>query len=366
MMSLRTTPPKRKAVPTMIDCKLGFRLVGPPTGARRRINWRKAFDAYCRLQVTGGSDHECYLSAFSYADDFAAHLAEHGTTGGYDGVCGAGWLWWDIDRDDDLDAAHDDAVRLSAYLADAYAIEPHQQLVFFSGVKGFHVGMPLGGFNPAPGTDFHRVARHFAEHVAADAEITIDTGVYDKVRAFRAPNSRHPKSGLYKRRLTAEQLHELDIDAIRKLAEHPEAFEPPTDAACAPDLPAAWNEADAEVERLDREQAERKRDIASGKATARVNRQTLAFIQDPPGKGDRHRLLFSAAANLAECGAPYDLVHDLLSESALDSGLPPADVERQIRCGCEHATELPPPARDVLATFPETEVIGVRREGGAA
>lgn len=350
----------------MNRCTLGFRLVGPPTGACRRANWRKAFDAYCRLQVNGGTDHECYLSAFTYDDSFAAHLAEHGSPKGYSGTCGADWLWWDIDRDDDLNAAHDDAARLTEHLANAYAIEPDQQLIFYSGAKGFHVGIPLAGFDPSPSTDFNRVARQLAEYVADDAQVTIDTGVYDKVRAFRAPNSRHPKSGLYKRRITAEQLYTLDIEGIRTLAEQPEAFDLPTNADCAVDLPAAWNAAAAEVAKQDKEHAERRRDIANGKTTARINRQTMAFIQEPPGKGDRHRLLFSAAANLAECGAPYELVHDLLSESALDSGLPPADVERQIRCGCEHAIELPPIANDVLAVFPEAQVVSVRREGGAA
>ena len=34
--------------------------------------------------------------------------------------------------------------------------------------------------------------------VAAElAAVTIDAGIYDRVRAFRAPNSRHPKTGLH-------------------------------------------------------------------------------------------------------------------------------------------------------------------------
>lgn len=51
--------------------------------------------------------------------------------------------------------------------------------------------------------------------------------------------------------------------------------------------------------------------------------------------GDRHRLLFSAAANLAEFGCPPALAHELLTESALDSGLPPKEVRRQIDCGLD-------------------------------
>jgi hypothetical protein len=43
--------------------------------------------------------------------------------------------------------------------------------------------------------------------------------------------------------------------------------------------------------------------------------------------------VFSAAANLAEFGCPPALAHALLTESALDSGLAPNDVRRQIECG---------------------------------
>jgi hypothetical protein len=49
--------------------------------------------------------------------------------------------------------------------------------------------------------------------------------------------------------------------------------------------------------------------------------------------GDRHRTIYSAARNLTEAGAPQHLVIDLLREAALDTGLPPREVDRQIECG---------------------------------
>jgi len=73
-----------------------------------------------------------------------------------------------------------------------------------------------------------------------------------------------------------------------------------------------------------------------GKAGAKLNRATLEFIRDGATSGDRHRLLFSAAANLAEFGCSLELAEALLTESALDSGLTPSDVARQIRCGMNH------------------------------
>jgi hypothetical protein len=72
---------------------------------------------------------------------------------------------------------------------------------------------------------------------------------------------------------------------------------------------------------------------AAGDGSPTLNRSTLDFIREGAGTGDRHRLLFSAAANLAEFGCSPTLAVALLEESALDSGLPPKDVRRQIDCG---------------------------------
>ena len=93
---------------------------------------------------------------------------------------------------------------------------------------------------------------------------------------------------------------------------------------------ADWLDAEQAVLRHAAAQAERQ---AMGNGAAKLNRGTLAFIRDGAELGDRHRLLFSAAANLAEFGCPPELAHALLSEAALNSGLPPKEVRRQIECG---------------------------------
>jgi hypothetical protein len=86
-------------------------------------------------------------------------------------------------------------------------------------------------------------------------------------------------------------------------------------------------------------EANAERRAAALTGTPTLNRMTLEFIRDGAAQGDRHRLLFSAAANLAEFGCPPALAHALLSDAALDSGLPPADVRRQIDCGLNHAAK---------------------------
>src|SRR6516162_5755597 len=108
-------------------------------------------------------DRQAYLSAFTYGADFRRHLQATGSTKGYDGPCWAPFLWWDIDRADDLDAALRDARRLAAGIMQRYpALDDDDLLLFFSGSKGAHIGLPVT-WEPTPSVTFHKAARRFAE-----------------------------------------------------------------------------------------------------------------------------------------------------------------------------------------------------------
>lgn len=317
--------------------RLGFRVLGPATSRRRLIDFDAAFTAYAECDPHAEVEREAYLSAFTYGDAFRRHLTETGSTRGYDGPCAAPWLWFDLDGAD-LDAVLGDARRLAMGILHHYCTLDDALLLFFSGSKGVHVGLPVT-WNPKPSVTFHRAARHFAEALAAAAGVKIDAGVYDKVRLFRAPNSRHPKTGLYKRRLTLNEMLHLDAARVRQLATAPEPFGLPVVNAAHPQAAADWHAARQAVEREAEGKAERRAALADG--APRLNRATVDFLRDGANQGDRHRLLFSAAANLAEFGCPPALAHALLTESALDTGLPPADVRRQIECGLKHGADQP-------------------------
>ncbi len=218
-------------------------------------------------------------------------------------------------------------------------------LAFFSGVKGYHIGLPLSVCgSPEPSQTFYMVCRRFAEAIATRCVVAVDAGVYDRVRAFRAPNSRHPKTGLHKRRLTTGEIMGLTTRRIVELAAEPEPFDIPEPAPVADLAVRDWSAA-VELVESEHRAAELRRGTV-GKAGAKLNRSTLEFIRDGATSGGtsndqalgvgRHRLLFSAAANLAEFGCSLELAEALLTESALDSGLTPSEVARQIRCGLNH------------------------------
>jgi hypothetical protein len=299
-----------------------------------------ALAGYAACDPKADLDREGYLSAFWFPGEFRAHLDATGSTRDYAGRCYARWLWFDIDREDDLPAALQDARALAGRLLDRYrSLDEDDLLLFFSGSKGFHVGLPLT-WKPPPSATFHLTARTFAQALAGLAGARIDAGIYDKVRAFRAPNSRHPRTGLHKRRLSVEELMRLPVERIQDLASKPVPFGLPWPKASDPTAVADWRQAEEQASREAEGKAQRRATVANGEP--RLNRSTLDFIRDGAEKDQRHRLLFSAAANLAEFGCPAALAHALLTEAALDSGLPPADVHRQIECGLTHAGPIPP------------------------
>lgn len=311
-------------------CRFGFRVLGAITEPRRLIEHAAAFRGHAECDPKAELHRECYLSAFQFGDDFAAWLDAHDSTKSYAGPCWAAWLWLDVDRTD-LDDATRDARRLAAFAVDRWRLNDDDLLLFFSGAKGFHIGLPLSRCGAlAPSTAFNSQCRRLAERLAREAAVTIDDGVFDRVRLFRAPNSWHPKTGRHKRRLAFDELLNVTTAGIVERSAEPSPFELPDPPPPHPQALDDWRQTGEELVRQVADLAERR---TTSTGPARLNRSTLAFIRDGATVGDRHRMLYSAARNLAEFGCPPNLAHELLTEAALDSGLPPAEVRRQITCG---------------------------------
>ena len=316
-----------------------FRILGSPHNRRMRVVGAVAFDACRRCDARARVSEESYLGAFQFGEDFAAHLAKTRSTSGFAGKSWSPFIWWDIDRDaaaGGVERAIADTCRMMVTLVERYEVPEECLLPFISGGKGCHLGLPTPLWLPAGGESYHLVAREFASRVAAAAGVTIDTSVYDRVRAFRSPNSRHPRTGLHKRFVPPHQLALLTVDDAVILASQPGPFELPDLSGVnpLPSLAAEWQAATEAVAARQAAFEERRQDIAAGTATVKVNRLTLDLIRgEQVAVGDRHRTIYSAARNLTEAGAPQHLVIDLLREAALDTGLPPREVDRQIECG---------------------------------
>ena len=233
----------------MITPPYGFRVVGSKCGERRLVTHKTALAAYAECDPRAEVHREAYLSHFAYPGEFRRHHAREGSERGYNGPCGADWLYWDVDRPGDLARALRDARRLAGVVLDRYReLDEDDVLVFLSGGKGCHLGVPTTLWQPEPSPNFHQVAKRFCLAHAERAGVAVDASIYSKTRLFRAPNSKHP-SGRYKRRLALDELTYLKPEAIVALAVEPEPFELPPPAAASTTAAADWQEAVRLVER---------------------------------------------------------------------------------------------------------------------
>jgi hypothetical protein len=313
----------------------GFRVVGHRAGRRRLIDWRAAFAAYADCDPQAHPEREAYLSHFVFGQDFAQYLEREGTEKGYGGSCGADWLFWDIDRENDLALALRDARRLAGTILERFReFDDDHLLVFLSGGKGVHVGIPTV-WHPSLSPTFNATAKSFCLAIAEAANVVVDGLIYSKTRLFRAPNSRHPKTGLFKSRLTLDELTHLKTDAIVERARHPAPFEIPSGPALCVSAADEWSKARRVVER----QAERIQAPRDG--NVEISAFLRRFIRDGEVDADKRAVAtFRAAAELSELheAVGFDaLAHALLADVALDSGLTPSETKRQIECGLAHA-----------------------------
>lgn len=314
----------------MTTAPIGFRVVGATANRREVVSYTKAHRAYAHADPAVQPALPAFLSAFAFPAALRDHIDATGSTRDYVGPVGVPALNFDIDRADQA-AALRDARRLSHYLADRYACD---LVVAFSGGKGFHLSVPTAGAF-APSLVAHRTAKALAERLAGEVGVAIDTGVYDAVRLWRAINSRHGRTGLFKVRIDLDDLLYLDPAGVRRIAAEPVPFDPPDPAAPPPRLVADWVEVGRQVHADDQARRERH---AAGPRPARINPTTRLLLTDPVAVevGERHKVIFSAAADLAGFGTVDDLVAALLTDPALDTGLPPGEVARQIACGLDH------------------------------
>src|SRR4051812_25216826 len=119
---------------------VGFRIVGALTGERRLVDWQAAFSGHATLDHRIDFSLEGYHSVFTFDQDFREQLETTGSTKDFGGPCGADFVWFDIDREDNLEAARRDAARLALLLTARYQLNDDDLLIFFSGSKGFHIG----------------------------------------------------------------------------------------------------------------------------------------------------------------------------------------------------------------------------------
>jgi hypothetical protein len=166
----------------------------------------------------GQAPQEVYYSAYRFSEDFAAYTAERGTVSGYTGPCRSVGLHFDFDGP----TAFNDVNKFTEKMCmtPSYECNIDNMQFYFSGNKGFHVWICTPETMSLPaGVDVPEMVKKTCVSLAGEY-LSFDRAVYDKTRIFRAINSRHPASGLFKIPLYAAEFWVAVLDEIKMLAKN--------------------------------------------------------------------------------------------------------------------------------------------------
>ena len=170
------------------------------------------------IQPTG-SKFVRYMTLFPFDSGIQEHVRQKNTVSGYSGNRYCPVVFIDIDNEN-LQQAFDDTVSLLSYFFDTYQLSPDDLYLYFSGAKGFHVGISsrvLGFKRDEVFSDVIQRCKCFVEKIC---NIKVDLAIYDTSRIFRISNSLNTKSGLYKVPLNHSEL-QFGIDMVKDIAENP-------------------------------------------------------------------------------------------------------------------------------------------------
>lgn len=174
-------------------------------GERWRIirDTSESLKGYC--ERAGGTD--CYLSLNAWPKPPVDEKQEPGY---YD-------FAFDFDASSVQDAAKE-CLSVVTWWRHNFPSSPGK--IYFSGSKGFHFVVPYSrlGLDPVTtgGVAVGAAQRHIAELLGLQS---LDTSIHVQRRVFRVANTKNSKSGLYKIRVTVEDLS--DVDGIRDRASRP-------------------------------------------------------------------------------------------------------------------------------------------------
>ena len=175
---------------------------------------------YSKKEIQPVYDTVAYASMFPFSEGIIEHVKINKTVNGYEGEYNCKMLYFDFDGDD-LEKVLESTRKFYNRLISKYKIPKREIRVYFSGKKGFHLGLRSSFFGGFPSSnDLPNRLGKLVMKLTKGIE-NIDTSIYNKNRIFRLPNSKHQDSGLYKIPLGYSTFFDRDIDYILEQAKTP-------------------------------------------------------------------------------------------------------------------------------------------------
>jgi len=278
----------------------GYRILGTCDRERKLINHDEAFAAYADCDDRAEIDKTAFLSAFQYDNEIYDRVVDDAfklDTSDFHGRCWSRFVWFDIDDKRSIETATESARRICSCLMTRYGLDESELLVFFSGAKGFHVGLPTSLSCRC------RQQRFTQQQDALPRALRRRHRSQSTLRFTARYSLFEPRTADIRRRDATSGL--LQRTSCSRFKQLPSAIV--RVSRCRSRYRA--NQLSTSVRSMTGQgvaAGEQKAELAvqlSANRTA-LNRATLEFIRDGAAKGERHTRLFSTAANLAEFWLP--------------------------------------------------------------
>ena len=165
---------------------------------------------------------EAYTSIYVFDKTILEYFERNNNSvAGYKGVAHCDVVWFDVDDKENPENTLPVVRSFLTKLLNEYGLSSKYVLKFFSGKKGFHLGIPSGFFgNIKPSESVPQSVKIMTQKLM-EGYSCYDPSVYNITRLFRLPNSKHAETGLYKRAITTEEIFKLSFNEIEQIAQKP-------------------------------------------------------------------------------------------------------------------------------------------------
>lgn len=175
-----------------------------------------------KVDSTLKRDYPAFASIYTFTDDFFNYVKETNSVTGYVGTHGISNVFIDIDSKE-LGQAYVSCKNVIAALHNESKIPYESLRIYFSGAKGFHIGIParvIGQENFFSENTF-AIVKSFVQKIVSD-KIKIDWSIYNRTRYFRLPNSLNEKSNKYKVAVDYKMILECTEENLAKIISNSE------------------------------------------------------------------------------------------------------------------------------------------------
>jgi len=175
---------------------------------------------------------DAYTSMFLFKEELKLHVDDTGSVSGASRFSvWSPYVWFDIDAADLEVATIDMQALLRGF--DSMGLLPYT-VIFFSGSKGYHIGVNSGIFGLEPSVDLPNCMRCICNQMASLFSITIDNNIYNHNRLWRIVNTLHSKTGIRKTAIDINVAMTSDVEILKKLASDNIGNDGPHYISCEP------------------------------------------------------------------------------------------------------------------------------------